>query len=272
MHHLIAGSAGAGKAAWLWGLLRALAPLIREGTVRLWVIDPKGGMEFGAGREMFHAYADNEKDGLKLTRNYVHTLDARKESLGRAGVRKVEPSPEYPLDLLLCDELAAMTEYAPNDISNEFEKLISKGLTQFRAVGGVTVAAVQEPTKEIVPMRGLFTTTIALRLAESSYVDMALGEGVRDRGAFADQIPEYMPGVGYLKRDGQREPLRVRAAYTADDDITELVRFATSRDADVIDFPAASSNDDDADVLDGDGVEYIDADDDTDDNDDFDIA
>jgi S-DNA-T family DNA segregation ATPase FtsK/SpoIIIE len=76
-------------------------------------------------------------------------------------------------------------------------------------------------------MRGLFPTRIALRLDQESYVDMTLGEGMRDKGAFADQIPEFLPGVAYVKHDGKREPLRVRAGYTGDSDIAELVAFCT---------------------------------------------
>ncbi|SFE45058.1 DNA segregation ATPase FtsK/SpoIIIE, S-DNA-T family, partial [Actinopolyspora alba] len=136
----------------------------------------------------------------------------------------------------------------------------------------------QEPIKEVVPMRGLFPTKIALRLEEASYVDMALGEGVRERGAFADQIPDYMPGVAYVKTEGSREPLRVRAAYTGDDDITELVRFATSHDATVLDFPnrddgteSADSPDTGGESSETDDIEYID-DDGEDEDDDFDAA
>ena len=227
LHILLAGATGAGKGSFEWGLIRALAPMVREGTVRLWVIDPKGGMEFGAGQAMFHRFADNPDDGLKVTREYIDTLDDRKEHLGRRGIRTHTPSVDQPLDVLICDELAAMTAYADRDLSREFEPLLSKALTQYRAVGGRIVAATQEPTKDTVPMRGLFPTRIALRLDQESYVDMTLGEGMRDKGAFADQIPEFLPGVAYVKQDGKREPLRVRAGYTSDTDIAELVAFCT---------------------------------------------
>ncbi|MEU6267951.1 FtsK/SpoIIIE domain-containing protein [Saccharopolyspora shandongensis] len=228
LHVLFGGATGAGKGSWLWALLRALAPLIRAGYVRLWVIDPKGGMEFGIGREMFHEFADNDAAGLKLMTKYVKTLDARKLELGRQGVRKFTPSRETPLELLICDELAAMTAYGVKDIIRAFEPLLSKGLTQYRSVGGRIVAATQEPTKDVIPMRGLFPAKIALRLDQASYVDMCLGEGMRDAGAFADKIPTYLPGVAYVKKDGRREPVRVRAPYTHDDDIQELVGFCTA--------------------------------------------
>lgn len=228
VHVLFAGATGAGKGSWQWALIRALAPLIKAEHVRLWVIDPKGGMEFGAGRTMFHRFADNASDGLELMREYVDTLNDRKLDLGRKGIRTATPSAETPLDVLIVDELSAMTAYSEREIIRAFEPLMSMGLTQFRGVGGRIVGATQEPTKEVIPMRGLFPTKIALRLDQASYVDMCLGEGVRDMGAFADKIPAYLPGVAYVKKDGRREPLRARAPYITDADIAELVEFCTS--------------------------------------------
>ncbi|WP_344923972.1 hypothetical protein [Saccharopolyspora gregorii] len=134
----------------------------------------------------------------------------------------------------MIDELSAMTAYGDKDIIRAFEPLISTALTQFRSVGGRVVGATQEPTKDVIPMRGLFPTKIALRLDQASYVDMCLGEGARDMGAFADKIPAYLPGVAYVKQDGRREPLRSRAPYNTDADIAELVEFCTTRDATVI--------------------------------------
>lgn len=269
LHLLFGGQTGAGKGSFMWALLRAVAPLIRAGWVRLWVIDPKGGQEFGIGRAMFHEFADNDVDGLAVMEKYVHTLDARKLDLGRRGVRTFTPSPETPLEVLICDELANMTAYGSRDVIRGFEPLISKGLTQYRSVGGRIVAATQEPTKEVVPMRGLFPTRVALALDSASYVDMCLGEGMRDMGAFADKIPAYLPGVAYVKADRRREPLRVRAAYTSDDDIAELVAFCTEpsnvtplRRTTVEPDPATQNNSQAADPY---GVDFTDFEDDAED-------
>ncbi len=234
LHILLGGATGAGKGSWLWALLRGLAPLIRAGQVRLWVIDPKGGMELGPGQPMFHRFADNERDGLDVLREYVDTLDATKLRLGRDGTRLATPSTGTPLEILVCDELAALTSYGSRDVVRAVEPLLSKALTQYRAVLGRVIAATQEPTKDVVPMRGLFPTKVALRLDSASYVDMCLGEGMRDLGAFADKIPAYLPGVAYVKKDGRREPLRVRAAYSTDDDIAELVQAVTEHRAPVV--------------------------------------
>ncbi len=246
LHILFAGTTGSGKGSWMWGLFRALAPMIKEGSVRLWVIDPKGGMEFGAGRAMFHRFAESADDGLELTREYTQVLDARKAELGRQGIRQHTPTPEQPMEILVCDEFAGMTEFADNAISNEFEKLIGQAITQYRAVGGRVMGAVQEPSKDNVPVRGLIPTKIVLRVEEAGHVDMTLGEGARERGAFADQISESLPGVGYVKHEG-REPLRVRAAYTSDADIAALVDYCTTPEATVTTLPTTWATDDTSD-------------------------
>lgn len=51
---------------------------------------------------------------------------------------------------------------------------------------------------------------------------MVLGDGARDRGARCDRISDSLPGVGYVRLDGVREPTRVRAAYVSDDDIAAM--------------------------------------------------
>ena len=96
-------------------------------------------------------------------------------------------------------------------------------LSQGRAVGVTVVGAVQDPRKEILSMRDLFPTRVALRLSEADHVGLVLGQGARDRGARCDQIPESLPGVGYVGIDGVAEPVRVRFAHVTDADIAQMV-------------------------------------------------
>src|ERR1700722_2945406 len=51
-HVLLAGATGAGKASLLWGLVRAMLPLMRDGLVRVLAADPKL-MELAYGRIIF---------------------------------------------------------------------------------------------------------------------------------------------------------------------------------------------------------------------------
>jgi len=131
----------------VWSLIAGLAPAIRAGSVRLCVIDPKGGI------------------GL----------------------------------------------------------LLSQG----RAVGVTVVAAVQDPSKEVLPIRQLFTVRVGLRMTESSQTTMVLGAAAREAGAVCDDISTATPGVGYVMVDGTSEPLRVRAFHVTDTDIDYLTKHFT---------------------------------------------
>jgi S-DNA-T family DNA segregation ATPase FtsK/SpoIIIE len=86
------------------------------------------------------------------------------------------------------------------------------------------VAAIQDPRKEVLPARGLFPTRITLRLSEPAEVDMVLGDGMRDRGALCDRIPQTQPGVGYVVLEGDPTPMRVRFPFSDDDEIRDMAR------------------------------------------------
>ncbi|OLT06399.1 hypothetical protein BJF90_16505 [Pseudonocardia sp. CNS-004] len=117
------------------------------------------------------------------------------------------------------------------------------------------IAYVQEPSKDVVDVRELFTLRICLGVTAASHVDMALGEGARDRGALADQIPgdPDHAGIGFVIDPITRAPIRFRAGWTADADINELVRRCTpgrhddqadeTDEAEVIDMPAPDQRD-----------------------------
>ena len=93
-------------------------------------------------------------------------------------------------------------------------------------MGCCVVGALQDPRKDVISLRNLFPTRVALRLDESDQVDMVLGDGARDRGALADEIsplPEVGAGVGYVRLEASPDPVRVRAAYVTDADIRAMV-------------------------------------------------
>jgi hypothetical protein len=72
---------------------------------------------------------------------------------------------------------------------------------------------------------------VGLRLDEASQIDMVLGDGAREQGARCDRIPTALPGVGYVRLDGVREPTRVRAGYVTDQDIAAMSRDYAPRES-----------------------------------------
>jgi len=221
-HVLLAGASGAGKGSGLWSTVRALAPAVHAGTVRLRGVDPKGGMELYPGRALFAEYADdNLPDMLALLERAVTDMDTRKKRLKAAGVRVFTPSVTDPLEVVVIDELAFLTAYAPKDIKAKVAAALQVLLSQGRAVGYSVIAALQDPRKEVLPFRDLFTYRIAFRLTEDSHVDMVLGDGALDRGAACHLIPLNMPGIAFVHVDGAHEPVRIRFSYLTDDDIVD---------------------------------------------------
>ncbi|CPV46410.1 FtsK/SpoIIIE domain-containing protein [Mycobacteroides abscessus] len=224
-HVLVAGATGAGKGSVLWSLIAGIAPEVKTGLVRLCVIDPKGGMELGAGAPMFTVFTHDAADAtLHLLRQLVDVMHARVNRL-RGHTRLHTPTPSEPLFVVVIDEIAALTAYVTDRrIRTEIEQLLGLLLSQGRAVGISVVAAVQDPAKDTLPVRQLFTVRVGLRLTEATQTTMVLGHGARDAGAECDRIPDATPGVGYMLIDGTATPVRVRAFHVTDHDITTLAQ------------------------------------------------
>jgi S-DNA-T family DNA segregation ATPase FtsK/SpoIIIE len=220
-HVLIGGATGAGKGSVIWSIIRAVAGGVRAGLVRLWVIDPKGGMELSLGKPMFARFASKSFEAMAdLLDEAVAVMRARQDRWA-GHERLVRPTTTDPLIVIVVDELASLTAYLPDP---ELRKRIASSLTlllsQGRSVGVSVVAALQDPRAEVVPFRNLFPTRIALALTEKPQVNMVLGDGARDRGALADQMPRWAQGVGYVLLDNATaEPIRVRFSYLTDHDI-----------------------------------------------------
>ncbi|OHV34493.1 hypothetical protein BBK14_15365 [Parafrankia soli] len=222
-HVLLAGATEAGKGSVLQSIVRALAPLIASGVVELWGVDPKGGMELFPLRPMFTRYEDDStKDMAGLLTDFATVTRERSANL-KGTARKFTPSVATPFRLCIVDEFAFLSAYQPDHrLASQVDSAVQIICSQGRAPGSALLVAVQDPSKEVVPYRQLFPTRIALRMDEPTQVEMVLGPGARERGARCDEIPTWAHGTGYVKLDGRREPVRVRAAYPTDIDVTAL--------------------------------------------------
>lgn len=222
-HVLIGGATRMGKGSVIWSLLRSLAAGIRSGLVRVWAIDPKGGMELAIGRPLFSRYVDDDWSRMAdLLEDAVARMRARQQIL-RGKARVHTPTVDEPLIVVVIDEIAALLAYLPDsEIRTRITQALGLLLSQGAGLGVLVVAATQDPRKEVVSVRDLFPTRIALGLTERGHVDLLLGDGARDRGALADQIPLSGKGVAYVLLDGQPEPARVRFSYLADDVIRDM--------------------------------------------------
>ncbi|MDC8973164.1 cell division protein FtsK [Mycobacterium marinum] len=214
LHTLTVGCSGAGKGSIFWGIAGGLAPGIKAGTVRLFAVDLKYGIEVSVGSALFSGIATTEAQAARLLTKLEELLDSRgRRMAGRA--RSHTPTTTEPLVVLLIDELAGLTAYMTDAaLRKQVAGSLSRILTKGRSVGIVVVAFIQDPRKEILPMRGLFTQTVALRLRSRDEVAMVLGDGLAD-AAPAHRINPNEPGTGYvIAEDGST--MRVRADFWPD--------------------------------------------------------
>jgi S-DNA-T family DNA segregation ATPase FtsK/SpoIIIE len=189
-HLLIAGATGAGKASLLWSIVRALMSAIVVGLVRPLAADPKL-MELAYGRAIFDRYGTYAADPADIAAMLQAEVTAMQDRAAQlAGYHRTHtPSTEHPFVVIFVDEAAFLTAYHPDKALRErIRAALATLTTQGRAVGYTVVAALQDPRKEVLPIRNLFPDRIAMRLDEPEQVDMVLGDGARDRGALADQI------------------------------------------------------------------------------------
>ena len=226
-HVLLAGATGAGKASLLWGLVRAMLPLMRVGLVRVLAADPKL-MELAYGRVIFDtygAYAAAPVSVAEMLDQAVADMQAR-AAMFAGRQRDHTPTREHPFTVVLVDEVAFLTAYQPDrKLRERIMNALATLTTQGRAVGYSVVAALQDPRKDVLTIRNLFPDRIAMRLDEPEQVDMVLGDGARDRGAACELIspdPAVGAGVAFVRLEADPDPVRVRAGWVTDTDIRAM--------------------------------------------------
>lgn len=240
-HVLTCGVTGAGKGSLVWAVACALAPAIKARHVRIFGIDPKGGMELGQAPEVFEQVVyDNNSRAVTLLEWLAQEVKRRAESY-RGRRRMWTPETGDPFLLLVVDELADVIAYQTDkSLRDRATRAVQAITSQGRAPGVCVLGLLQDPRKEIIAFRHLFSTRIAMRLDEPAQVDMVLGDGVRQRGAAAHEISEHTPGVAWVKEDGRREPVRARVFHITDEHLAALVAYLTGRaaaSAEVVAFP-----------------------------------
>lgn len=241
-HTLVAGSSGSGKASLVWGLLLGLAQPIHSGLVEIWGIDRKGGMELAMGRPLLTRFAADAERSVILLEEAVDALQARARDLaGRT--RQHVAAAGSPTVVILIDELAALTAYETDrDLMRRANAAIATLASQGRAVGFIVFACLQDPRKETLPARGLFTQTVGLRLRDGMETAMVLGDGAVAAGALCHRISPDTPGVAYVLPEDGTAPTRVRAGLITDDMIRDAAnRFAAPRQVPIVvpETPAA---------------------------------
>ena len=128
------------------------------------------------------------------------------------------------LIVLLVDELAALTAGRSTGKQSAASPRPRPPPQPGPGSGLVVVGAVQVPRKEVLTVRGLFPTRIALRLSEAEQVNRFSGRVPGIEGRCVTRSPTGCPSVGYVAVHGIAEPVRVRFSHITDDTMEGLGR------------------------------------------------
>jgi hypothetical protein len=216
---LIVGASRSGKSSVCWTILSGL--LLQKLPFRLRVLDPKGGVEFFDLDGIAYCY---ESDILKcgeFLKTAVLALKTRQAEMKAAEVRKWTPehADRWPLDVMLIDELlvlvSALKGQKVSILGQKMDAtdLLTWYMSQGLASGCMVIGCTQDPKKETVPMRGLFTSSTCLRVESADEVRMA---GFNPDTHPAHEIPfgDKHAGRAYARTDiGVKQ---LRAAYPTD--------------------------------------------------------
>jgi energy-coupling factor transporter ATP-binding protein EcfA2 len=242
-HTFVVGATGAGKGSVIQSIVRALAPAIHAGTVRVIFVDPKGGAEGLPIRKMCHTVMVGTGKNVEQVAGFLDGLSnevvADALRLASQGKRAHVATVQHPFTIVIIDEIASLTKYMGTSQTQRMcEQAVGALTTMGRSAGWGIIGAVQDPRKEVVSIRGLFPQRVALRLSEEQEVDWVLGHAARERGANCHLIPLDREGTAYLTQDGNPEPTKVRFSYPTDDDLADVVeRFPAPDGGRVLGLP-----------------------------------
>lgn len=205
----IAGLSNSGKSnivrAIFHGLIRQKIPH------ELYVIDPAGGVELSELEHYPHtlAYTDDaEKAGDVIEKAYKDML-ARKEAMRKSGRNRIWPSHEFPLRIIIIDELLLLSDQIKKVPESPFSKVLAVHRKFAYSVIALSQLTQVDATGRI---RDLFPQKICLATENPSMTEACLGKGAEEAGAKCSEIPLSQPGVGYFKNPEGKGYTRFRAA------------------------------------------------------------
>jgi S-DNA-T family DNA segregation ATPase FtsK/SpoIIIE len=222
---LIGGEPGGGKSV-------ALQLIVAHGALssdcRLILVDGKR-VELGLWRDCAERFIGPSIDEAIDTMHWLQgQIDERTEWLLDHKMRKISPALDWPVYLVLIDEVAyySATVGTPTQ-QKEFNACNRDIVARGRAPGIISVEATQRPSADIIPtsLRDLFGYRWAFRCSTEASSDTILGHGWANAGYSATEIDPQARGVSWLRaEDGI--PRRVKAAYLTDEEIIHLAAWA----------------------------------------------
>ena len=207
---LIGGRPGAGKSV---GLSLIAAAAVEAPDAVLWAVDLKGGVELGPWLPATTRAATTSAAAGDLFTALDELMTARLSRLALDGARKLVPTVDEPLIVLLVDEVAELEK----EQLAQLRRLVSLG----RAPGISVWAATQRPSADLIPtsLRGLFRFAIGFPIKRRRDSDVILGDGWAADGVDASTLKA--PGQAWAILDDGA--VRCRSWLMTDADIGRTV-------------------------------------------------
>ncbi len=221
---LSGGEPGSGKSS-LCNTIIAHAALSSD--CRLWLFDGKL-VELAAWRHCAErSVGVSVEEANDVLRELQAEMNVRYEQLLASRRRKVEQGDPWPLEVVVCDELAHYLSCPDRRLRAEFSELMRDLVARGRAAGVIVLAATQKPSHDVIPtsLRDLFGFRWALRCSTPQASDTILGQGWASQGFSAATIDAAARGVGFLLHEGG-VPVRLRSYLLSDGDIDALAERA----------------------------------------------
>ena len=224
-HTLIAGSTGSGKSVLMQNIILSIACTNRSEQAKIFLIDPKLGVDYFAFEELPHLQGgiiDNQEKAISTLNNLVDEMNRRymvlrtNKASNIFDLNKLSNPTEYlPFLWLIHDEFAEwmMTPAYADAVSDIVGRLGVKA----RAAGISLVFAAQRPDATVMPMqlRANLGNRLVLRVDSEGTSEIALGV----KGA------EHLLGKGHLaaRLEGEMHLIYAQVPFVDSKFISNLV-------------------------------------------------
>jgi DNA segregation ATPase FtsK/SpoIIIE, S-DNA-T family len=219
LHMLVAGATGAGKSSFL-NLI--IANVLSAVDAVPWLIDLKGGQEFGQWARSAGWLAVDKVGAVEMVETIYRIVGERgglSRKLWRSKVWK--PDAKHPVIVAIIDECAELT--GDGDLTNSLNQLKSIA-RRARSVGVILIFATQYPTLEALgssQIKGQLGVRVCFRTNKSGESKNILNnyDSVDTAAISVDT-----PGVGFIEI-GDVPPTKWRVPYVSEGDTDSLDRL-----------------------------------------------
>ncbi|MFG1392321.1 FtsK/SpoIIIE domain-containing protein [Xanthobacter agilis] len=222
-HSLISGTTGSGKGILVTNLILDLCALNSPRDMKLYLIDPKRGVDYAWARGLPHlkdGIVDDQEVAQALLAHLVDEVEARYQTIAAEQCRnidhynrKVAAHRRLPRVVIFFDEVANWMQ--DDDFKNVVDGQINKIVTMSRAAGFHLFMIYQRADNQVMTMqlRTNLGNKLILRLGDEGSSRIALGERGADR----------LLGKGHLiAKLGTDDKTYMQVPYIGDDEVEEL--------------------------------------------------